>query len=802
MGWNRLPRALRLYILFLVVASTVATVHQAVLPGAMPLSWALLAYTALAAITARMNLKIPYTEVHFSMDTAFVYLILVVYGPLPAMIADALSKLVNTFPHINRVTWYKLPFNLASGLLSVYAAGLAFWTLLPAQPQYYQFVLPMLAMTTAYFLVNSLSVALAIAISTRGHLVKLWLDNFLWTSVGFFAALSISILMYVLHHIIGVLSFLVSVPIIALVMYLQRVHEQSEEDSKSHIAQLESMHMSTIETLSLAIDAKDQITHGHVHRVTAYVTKLAEFAGVNDPEELKGLRFAALVHDIGKIGIPDLILSKPGRFSSEEMDRMKMHPVIGAQIVKAVSTDFPISDVVLSHHERWDGSGYPHRLVGEQINNFARMLAICDVYDALRSDRPYRRAMDRETAIGIISEGCGTAFDPQLTNLFLDHLPALEAAVEEEDRRLQELTFNTPSSTDGLVGIDHNPLELYGQITYTQQEVFLLYEAAQMVGTSLPAADLARQLITSVARLIPYNAAVAFTVDAKEKTLRPLYVESPDAALDELELKIGSGVSGWVAQHGLPMRNVDPQVELVGIKGHCENFQSALSVPLRFNDQTIGVVSLYSEKKDFFQERHQDLLTKLASMVTPAIINSLRKNDMDEEDLTDNVTGLGNARAMRRYFEHELAGHQQLDPYTLCLIGLRNFKQVVSMYGYEAGDRVMQELANAVQSVLRPEDLCFRHGADELALVAHGAGTRGAEVLAKRLGKAVGRIGVRVTGGVLTPDLAIGTASYPEDGMAPEQLWRAADGHLTRDRLNGREKPRESGVHLSLTQEA
>ncbi|MDP8225393.1 MAG: diguanylate cyclase [Candidatus Lernaella stagnicola] len=739
----------------------------------------------MAAITARgANVKVPYTDVHFTMDTPFIFTVLMIYGPLPAMFADALAKVINTSPHINRVTWYKLPFNVASGVLSVFAANLIFFGMLPENPQYVQYIVPMLALATAYFFVNSFTVAIAIAISTRGHLIKLWLDNFLWTGVGFFVAMSIALVMYLLHFWIGFLSFLVSVPIIMLVYTLQKSHEKREEDSRSYIAQLESMHMSTIETLSLAIDAKDQITHGHVHRVTAYVTRLAEFLGVEDPDELKGLRFAALVHDIGKIGIPDLILSKPGRFSSEEMDRMKMHPVIGSQIVKAVSTDFPISDVVLSHHERWDGTGYPHRLHGEQINRFARMLAICDVYDALRSDRPYRRAMDRDTAIGIIREGRGTSFDPEITDMFLDNLGELERSVEEENRRLQEMTFSTPSSTDSVGGDAYNSLELYGQITYTQQEVFLLYEAAQMIGTSMPADMLAHNLITKAAKLIPYNTAILFVADPKDEVLRPLFVDSRDAgAFADLQIKFGGGVSGWVAIHNHPMRNVDPQVELCDVPAQEQTYMSVLSVPMRFDDRPVGVITLYSEKKDFYQERHQDLLAKLASMVTPAIVSSLRADeDMDQETI-DTLTGLGNGRAMRRYFESKLAGHQQLDPYTLVLIELNSFRQITKLYGYEVGEQVMKELAGSVKTVLRPEDRCFRVGADELVLIAHGADVVGAEVVARRLRQAVRRLGVRVAGGILSPQLSIGFASYPQDGIHPEQLWRTADGVLYRDRI-------------------
>ncbi|NLH49337.1 MAG: diguanylate cyclase [Myxococcales bacterium] len=785
MPWKNLPRPLQFYIIFLITAAAAVFFQQVHFMAAAPLTWSLILYILLSILTARINVKIPYTDVHFSMDTAFVYAILMLYGGLPAMVADSASKIINTMPHIKQQTWYKVPFNVASGLLSVFAAGQVYYLLLPNNPTYSGYLLPLACMAMAYFLVNSITVAVAISLSTGMNVIKLWVENFLWTSIGFFAALSIAVLIYLLDFTIGALAFLVSLPILGLVYFSQRVYLRQEEDAKAHINQLEAMHMSTIETLSLAIDAKDQITHGHVHRVTAYVTKLAEYLGVTAPEEMQGLRFAALVHDIGKIGIPDLLLAKPGRFTHEEMDRMRMHPVIGAQIVKAVSTDFPITDIVLCHHERWDGTGYPRRLKGEAINRFARMLAICDVYDALRSDRPYRRAMCKEKAVNIIRDERGGAFDPEITDVFLTHLEDLEAAAAEEDRRLEALTFSTPSSTDGLdVVHNYNPLELYGQISYTQQEVFLLYETAQLVGLNLPAQELAAKLMTSVGKLIPYNTAIVFLTDTAEDHLEPLYVDSRDAgAFSGFRIAFGRGMSGWVAQNGQPMRNVDPVAELGELDIADQKYRTMLSVPLRFDGRTVGVVSLYSEKKDFYQDRHQDLLIKLCSMVTPAVVGALKSEEMMSEDLIDPLTHLGNVRAMKHYFEGELIGHPRQEAYSLYLLDLRGWRQINQRYGHETGDRLLQTLVSGVTGVLRPEDRCFRCGADELAVVAHGADKQGAMALTVRLRRSITRLGVKVAGGVLSPDVAIGYASYPEDGITPEELWRVADSNLYKDQM-------------------
>jgi diguanylate cyclase (GGDEF)-like protein len=443
---------------------------------------------------------------------------------------------------------------------------------------------------------------------------------------------------------------------------------------------------------------------------------------------------------------------------------------------------------VLRHHERWDGRGYPHKLRGEAINRYARMLAICDVYDALRSDRPYRRALCREKAIQIIRDERGGAFDPEITDVFLTRLDELETAVAEQDRQLAEMAFSTPSSTD-LHGLSpaQNPLAFYGQITYTQQEVFLLYEVAQMVGRSLPAERLAAEFVTGAAKLIPYNTAIVFTAHSKERELRPLYVESRDApAFAGWRLPFGQGASGWVAQNGQPLRNVDPEVELVGLPAGDPKCQSVLSAPLRFDNRIVGVVSLYSEKKDFYLDRHQDLLLKLAGLVTPGLVNALKGEELLEQDDRDELTGLPGVRALKRRLAAAPVARAAMQPYTLYLLDLRNLRDVNVRYGHEVGDRLLKALADGVAGALRPEDSLFRSGGGELAVIAEGADRQGAAVLATRLRRAAASLGVKIGGGVLSPSMTMGWASFPDEGVTGDELWRMADGLLQKNKVRGR----------------
>ena len=187
----------------------------------------------------------------------------------------------------------------------------------------------------------------------------------------------------------------------------------------------------TIEALATAINAKDHLTFDHVRRVQIYAVGLGRLVGCSAPE-LEALQEGALLHDVGKIGVPDAILTKTGKLTAEEFETMKMHPVLGADILTRINFPFPLVPVVRHHHERWDGTGYPDGLKGVDIPVTARILSIVDCFDAVREDRPYRRGMTRQEAIDLVLDGSGTLYDPSLVGLFLTHLPEFEAQIKAE----------------------------------------------------------------------------------------------------------------------------------------------------------------------------------------------------------------------------------------------------------------------------------------------------------------------------------------------------------------------------------
>ncbi len=184
--------------------------------------------------------------------------------------------------------------------------------------------------------------------------------------------------------------------------------------------ELKMAYDTTLSGWARALELRDQETEGHCQRVTDLTAQLAERMGIKDEEELIHIRRGATMHDIGKMGIPDSILLKPGKLNKKELKTMRKHPVYAYEMLSPIEFLQPSLDIPYCHHEKMDGSGYPRGLKGDDIPLSARIFAVVDVWDALTSDRPYREAMTEDEALSIITEDTGTHFDPQVVKLFLE----------------------------------------------------------------------------------------------------------------------------------------------------------------------------------------------------------------------------------------------------------------------------------------------------------------------------------------------------------------------------------------------
>ena len=288
-----------------------------------------------------------------------------------------------------------------------------------------QLIVPVFAGASTYLLLNSGLIAVVVTIETRSRIAMVWRKHVGWLALDCYGGTSLALLVVTSARDLGLAGLLASLPLMLALYAAYRSSFRRAEDTVQHLQRLNQLHLATVEGLAMAIDAKDQVTHGHVKRVRERALQLACAMGVRDEPLLKALEAGAVLHDVGKLAVPDHILNKPGPLTPGEYEQLKRHTVVGADILSAVDFPYPVVPIVRHHHENWDGAGYPDRIGGEAIPLGARILAVIDCYDALTSDRPYRRAMTHEQALAILQARRGTMYDPAVVDAFAALRPGL-----------------------------------------------------------------------------------------------------------------------------------------------------------------------------------------------------------------------------------------------------------------------------------------------------------------------------------------------------------------------------------------
>ncbi|MBZ0271704.1 HD domain-containing protein [bacterium] len=626
MAFKALPRAARLYVLFMIAAALAVIVGVSTVSLERAPDFSFAVYVALSLAASPFVVKIPYSKVHFSVDTAFVFTILILYGPLPAAIVDAVGKAIMTLNGFRtrklrtRDHLFKLPFNMASGVLSVFGAYILFQALTPHGIQSSaDFVLPIIGVTLAYYVLNTGTVAIAICITEPQNVFTFWARNFLQTGIGYMTSGSIATLLLIMDSIESELGFLVTIPIGILVIFSQRIYLQKEEDAIKHIDELEKLHLSTFESLALAIDAKDPHTHGHVHRVRHLAVGLARKLGIVDEEHLTGLSFAALVHDIGKIAIPDAILKKPGKYSDREFLVMQSHSIIGAEMLRNLPIPFPVAKIVRHHHEKWNGGGYPDGLAGEEIPLDSRIITVADIYDAIRSSRPYRARMERERALQIMASELGQSIDPHIGAVFLRHIDELDHEVEMVDSRIIDIVRATKLDLDFFAEPDK-------PAPTSERELALFNGLTRIFSADADLEATLHELAAVVATVVAYSALVVYLPDERRENLEPRFVHGLDVGpLRSNSVPAGAGVTGWVYNARTPTVTRPDAAEFRGSNGLAEQYRLALSVPVVATGDPVAVLTMYSEFGNAFGGEEQDLLYGVSAVMAALIEARLRR---------------------------------------------------------------------------------------------------------------------------------------------------------------------------------
>jgi len=524
--------------------------------------------------------------------------------------------------HANkRLSWTQTPFNLTAPPLSVFLASIVLFAIAGHRPTLAGnptlFVVALAAFTVLYFLLNSGLVALAIALTQRHgpldvlrDLAKTWWsirDLFL----NYLAGASIAAL---LASGAGAdpnvaVRLLVIVPLMFVLYLTYRQSASKIDEMQSRLDAIERVHMSTIAAFAMAIDAKDQVTHGHIQRVQQYTMEVARSLGVTDDRQLKAIEAAALLHDTGKLAVPEYILNKPGPLTPAEFEKMKEHAAVGANILKSIDFPYPVAPIVRHHHENWDGRGYPDGIKGQEIPLGARILSVVDCYDALTSDRPYRPRMTRQQAEQILTDRRGTMYDPWVVDGFLKILDRLEAIDEAQGRHAPGLAPHTGH-------LAAPALDVISAATAEEREFAELRRELPKASSVVAAAEV---LFRHVRRVIPAAAVVFFTQPSGESDLAALYCAGSGAStIESTKIPVGERISGWAFAHRQMVFNSEASLDLGPVARTLPvPLRYALVAPVHEGNLSLGVIALYGSEE--FQKDHRRMLESAAQLFASGV---------------------------------------------------------------------------------------------------------------------------------------------------------------------------------------
>ncbi|MGH9383785.1 MAG: HD domain-containing phosphohydrolase, partial [Vicinamibacterales bacterium] len=409
---------------------------------------------------------------------------------------------------------------------------------------------------------------------------RIWRSNFLWLSVNYFGGASVAALLVSYTRTIDVAALSIIVPLLVISYLTFKTSLGRVEDAVQHVEEVDRLYLSTIETLATAIDAKDQVTHGHIRRVQLLAVGLAKHLGVTDPMQIKALEASALLHDMGKIAVPEHILNKPSRLSAGEFEKMKLHATVGAAILSSIRFPYPIVPIVRHHHENWNGSGYPDGLKGTDIPLGARILSVVDCFDALTSDRPYRPQLSEEQAIEILMERRGTMYDPLVVDTFVAAKEELFASIAD--------TLGTPTGVETLV-----------KPSLPSSQAALKSSALAGVTAHLEVSAF-RAVLETVEQELSTSACIVYIRDRSRDEL--FAVEAVGYGRESIvgtSLALGTRISGWVAANGTPIINSDARLELPDSATGTKR-EICIALPIRSKSEISGVfVATRTENKPF-----------------------------------------------------------------------------------------------------------------------------------------------------------------------------------------------------------
>lgn len=605
-----------------------------------PTEWLILAVVAVAC--GSFALRVPGVPVHASISDTFLFTSVMLFGPAPATAAIAVDGFFLSWRRGH--TADRMLFNAANPALGLWVGAHAFLVLLGRGPftgepgSAEAMAVPLAAMAALHFLVNSGLTAVAAGLERGVSPVEIWRRHFAVFSLSHAASASAGLFLVVLAQRLGVVALAAVVPMVAIVYLGLRSRFGRLADAERHVQQVDRLYMSTIQALSTAIEAKDGVTSSHIRRVQSYSLALARALGVTDPDSLKAIEAASLLHDTGKLAVPEHILNKPGKLTPAEFEAMKLHVDVGADILSSIDFPYPVVPIVRAHHESWDGSGYPRGIRGDEIPIGARILSVVDCFDALTSDRPYRPAMTLAQATAIVVERRGSMYDPAVVDAFLALLPTLGSENHEEPGLQRAITRirDAAATAQELAATAPRTLDVPAALATGS----VVDSLVRVVSAPPRVADLARLVTPELRALAPGAEFVFFLSDTGgQRVVARVTTGATLHGAHGLQIALGERVSGWVAANHQQVLNSDARLDLGPVASNA-GAQYCLATPLLADDKLVGVLTGYSAAT--FSE---DVARHLA-MLAPRLAEALtRASDTDEPTARPSRTALRVVRA-------------------------------------------------------------------------------------------------------------------------------------------------------------
>ena len=541
-----------------------------------------------------------------------------------------------------------------------------------------------------------------------------------------------------------------------------RVFQDRIGEERRRVLEESSVQFAIIEALASAIEAKEPKARSNLRHLQVRVECLARHLGMSDAD-VDAVLTAALLHDIGNLAVPEHVLRKKEPLTAEELEKVRSHARIGANLLASVPFPRPVAPLVLAHHERWDGKGYPNGLAGEAIPLGARILAVADVFTALQADRPHRPALPAQEALAVIRGCSGESFDPRVVDALTELQPVIERKLREQSDSVQ---FDTAANAIGVVA------RVYDEITAAHQEAEVLQETALALGSSQGVFETMMRIWLTLQETLPVSCCALFLWDEEAGRFECRFAAGEN---DEDARRITSTtVDGLARPLAARTSFFTPADWSVGL-------DSSIACPLSLDGRVFGALALYDVGQDAYTDEHRRLVARLAQQATLVLRNAMTFDEMQSGSLTDALTSLPNRRGMQHYLNRELTRAQGVEGVELALLvaDLDGFKAINDTRGHDVGDRAIQVVARTLRSVLHPDDLCARFAGDEFVIALRGCGRSQADRTVRAIREAVSSTPVEVEpGDSFSMAISIGVSVFPHDGLTLEQLFAAADRRM------------------------